>query len=140
MPKIDEVIDQLGNAQYLSTLDLTKGYWQVPVSADAQRKTAFTTSFGLFEFRRMPFGLQGAPTTFQRMMDKLLDGLGDFAKAYIGCLQYKLGGALTAPTYGVAMIAESGPVWHGGVYVPWAYSGRGQGVDETVKDCSSPVL
>ena len=43
----------------------------------------------------MPFGLQGAPATFQRMMDKLLDGLGDFAKAYIDdlmhYLQYKLG-------------------------------------------------
>jgi len=83
MPRIDELIDQLGKAQYLSTLDLTKGYWQVPVSADAQQKTAFTTPFGLFEFKRMPFGLQGAPATFQRMMDKLLDGLGDFARAYI---------------------------------------------------------
>jgi len=83
MPRIDELIDQLGKAQYLSTLDLTKGYWQVPVSADAQQKTAFTTPFGLFEFKRMPFGLQGAPVTFQRMMDKLLDGLGDFARAYI---------------------------------------------------------
>ena len=61
MPRIDELIDQLGKAQYLSTLDLTKGYWQVPVSADAQQKTAFTTPFGLFEFKRMPFGLQGAP-------------------------------------------------------------------------------
>ena len=83
MPRIDELIDQLGKAQYLSTLDLTKGYWQVPVSADAQQKTAFTTPFGLFEFKRMPFGLQGAPATFQRMMDKLLDGLGGFARAYI---------------------------------------------------------
>ena len=83
MPRIDELIDELGRARYLSTLDLTKGYWQVPVSTDAQRKTAFTTPFGLFQFRRMPFGLQGAPATFQRMMDKLLDGIGDFAKAYI---------------------------------------------------------
>ena len=83
MPRVDEMIDQLGRAQYLSTLDLTRGYWQVPVSANAQHKTAFATPFGLFEFRRMPFGLQGAPATFQRMMDRLLDGLGDFAKAYI---------------------------------------------------------
>ena len=83
MPRVDELIDHLGRTQYLSTLDLTRGYWQVPVSANAQHKTAFTTPFGLFEFKRMPFGLQGAPATFQRMMDKLLDGLGDFAKAYI---------------------------------------------------------
>ena len=64
-------------------LDLTRGYWQVPVSAKDQHKTAFVTPFGLFEFRRMLFGLQGAPVTFQPMMDRLLDGLGDFAKDYI---------------------------------------------------------
>ena len=39
--------------------------------------------YGLFQFRRMPFGLQGAPATFQRMVDKLLDGLGHYASAYI---------------------------------------------------------
>ena len=83
MTRVDEMIDQLGRAQYLSTLDLTRGYWQVPVSAKDQHKTAFVTPFGLFEFRRMLFGLQGAPVTFQPMMDRLLDGLGDFAKDYI---------------------------------------------------------
>ena len=83
MLRVDEMIDQLGRAQYLSTLDLTRGYWQVPVSAKDQHKTAFVTPFGLFEFRRMLFGLQGAPVTFQPMMDRLLDGLGDFAKDYI---------------------------------------------------------
>ena len=80
MPRVDALIDHLGRAQYLSTLDLTRGYWQVPVSANAQHKTAFASPFGLFEFKRMPFGLQGAPATFQRMMDKLLDGLGNFCQ------------------------------------------------------------
>ena len=71
MPRISDLIDQLGTAKYITTLDLTKGYWQVPVARD---ETAFTTPFRLFEFKRMPFGLQGAPATFQRMMDKLLEG------------------------------------------------------------------
>ena len=61
MPRISDLIDQLGTAKYITTLDLTKGYWQVPVARDDQCKTAFTTPFGLFEFKRTPFGLQGAP-------------------------------------------------------------------------------
>ena len=77
MPRIDELIDRLGSANYISTLDLTRGYWQVPVAQESQPKTAFTTPFGLFNFTVMPFGLHGAPATFQRMMDTLLRGAED---------------------------------------------------------------
>ena len=45
--------------------------------------TAFTTPFGLFQFRVLPFGLQGAPATFQRMMDIILNDTGDYAAAYL---------------------------------------------------------
>ena len=65
MPRIDEVIDQLGRAKFVTTLDLTRGYWQVPMAEKAKEKTAFVTPFGLYQFRVMPFGLQGAPATFQ---------------------------------------------------------------------------
>ena len=87
MPRIDELIDRLGGAKYISTLDLTRGYWQVPVAAESQAKTAFTTPFGLYDFTVMPFGLQGAPATFQRLMDNLLRGVGDYAAAYLDDLQ-----------------------------------------------------
>ena len=83
MPRIDDLIDQLGKARYLTTLDLTRGYWQVPVAADVRHKTAFVTPFGLYQFTVMPFGLQGAPATFQRLMDQVLRGVGDFAAAYL---------------------------------------------------------
>ena len=83
MPRVDDLLDELGQARFISMLDLTKGYWQVPVEKTAQAKTAFRTPFGLYQFRRMPFGLQGAPSTFQRMMDSLLVGMQDFAAAYL---------------------------------------------------------
>ena len=83
LPRIDDIIDQIGRAQYLTTIDLTKGYWQVPVASEDRHKTAFCTPFGLFEFNVMPFGLQGAPGTFQRLMDGLIRGLSSFASAYL---------------------------------------------------------
>ena len=55
----------------------------MPVAKCDREKTAFRTPFGLFEFSRMPFGLHGAPATFQRMVDRLLDGLECCSAAYI---------------------------------------------------------
>lgn len=54
MPRIDDLIDRLGRARFITTLDLTRGYWQMPVAAEDQHKTAFATPFGLFQFRVMP--------------------------------------------------------------------------------------
>lgn len=76
-------LDRLGDASFITTLDLSRGYWQVPVRQQDQHKTAFTTPYGLFQFRVMPFGLQGAPATFQRMMDVILQETHDFAAAYL---------------------------------------------------------
>ena len=71
MPRIEEMLDQIGNAHFITTLDLAKGYWQVPMSEEDKEKTAFV---GLFQFVTMPFRLCGAPATFQRMMDSVLRG------------------------------------------------------------------
>lgn len=83
MPCIDDLIDRVGQATFISTLDFTREYWQVPVAEDSQPKTAFTTPFGLYQFKVMPFGLQSAPACFQLMMDRLIDGLDESAAAYI---------------------------------------------------------
>ncbi len=72
MPRVDDLIDRLGGAKYITTLDLSRGYWQVPVDTESRHLTGFTTPFGLFQFKVMPFRLHGAPATFQRMMDRLL--------------------------------------------------------------------
>ena len=83
MPRIDDLIDSIGGAKFITTIDLNRGYWQVPVAEQDRSKTAFTTPQGLFQFTVMPFGLSGAPATFQRMLDTLIDGLESFTAAYL---------------------------------------------------------
>ncbi len=71
LPRIEETLDSLTGAQWFSTMDLASGYNQVPVTEGDKYKTAFCTPFGLFEWNRMPFGLCNAPSTFQRLMQRL---------------------------------------------------------------------
>lgn len=71
LPRIEESLDALSGAKWFSTMDLASGYNQVPVTEQDKSKTAFCTPFGLFEFNRMPFGLCNAPSTFQRLMERM---------------------------------------------------------------------
>jgi hypothetical protein len=75
LPRIDDSLDSLAGARYFSTLDLLSGYWQVPLDADAQEKSAFVTRNGLWKWKVLPFGLTSAPATFERLMEKVLSGL-----------------------------------------------------------------
>jgi len=83
MPRVNELIERLGKAKYLTTLDLCKGYWQVPLADSAKELTAFRVPSGLYHFKFMPFGLQGATANFQRLVDWVLRGMDHFAAAYI---------------------------------------------------------
>ncbi|CAM5149942.1 unnamed protein product [Natator depressus] len=83
IPRVDKLVDQLGMARYLTTLDQTKGYWQIPLAKNAKEKTAFSTPDGWFQYTVLPFGLHGAPATFQRLMDKLLRPHARYAAAYL---------------------------------------------------------
>ena len=74
LPWVDDSLDLLAHSKYFTTLDLASGYLQVKVEPQSQEKTAFVTHSGLFEFKKMPFGLCNAPATFQRLMERVLEG------------------------------------------------------------------
>ena len=84
LPLVEDCLDKLGKAFYFSKIDLRSGYWQVKVHSDDIEKTAFHTQSGHHEFTVVPFGLQGAPSTFQRLMHHYLPlYLGKFCLVYI---------------------------------------------------------
>ena len=75
LPHIHDFNARLIGARVFSKVDLVRGYHQIPVAAEDVQKTAIVTPFGLYEYLRMPFGLKNAAQRFQRLMDKILDGL-----------------------------------------------------------------
>ena len=74
LPYISAILDRLRDARYLSSMDIKSAYWQVPVKESCRELTAFTVpgGRGLYQFKRMPFGLSNAPATWQRLIDKVL--------------------------------------------------------------------
>ena len=83
MPKINDLLDYIGQSKYLTMLDLMKGYWQVQIDEKDKEKTAFTSLLELLQFATMPFGLSGGPATFQRLMDHVLRGTEEYAGVYL---------------------------------------------------------
>ena len=83
LPNIDDVLAAFNGAKYFSKLDLKSGYFQIEMTEEAKPKTAFVTHMGLFQFNRLPFGLNTAPAVFQDCMNTALQGL-----LYKCCLCY----------------------------------------------------
>ena len=73
LPYMDAILRKLQGAKYISTLDLSSAYHQIPLKEESRLLTAFTVpGLGLFQFTHMPYGLSQAGATFQRLIDQVI--------------------------------------------------------------------
>lgn len=77
------LVEQVARCPFISTLDLRAGYWQIAMDPNSAALTAFATPRGLYQFTKMPFGLKGTSSTFQRLMNRVLNPYSEFATAYL---------------------------------------------------------
>lgn len=70
-----DTLNRLGSSRVFSTIDSSGAFHAVPVKAEDQEKTAFSTPFGTFAFAFMPFGLTNAPSTYARLVRRVLEGI-----------------------------------------------------------------
>lgn len=75
LPRMEDCVDRVGSARFVTKLDLLKGYWQVPLTPRAAEISAFVTPDCFMQYSVMSFGLRNAPATFQRLMCKVLSGV-----------------------------------------------------------------
>ena len=81
MPRVEDILAKLGKEKFFTTLDLRSGYHLIALDKESIKKTAFCTPFGKYEYLKVPFGLAQAPSYFQKLMNKVLNGL-NFAFTY----------------------------------------------------------
>jgi hypothetical protein len=98
LPFIDEMLERLANHAYFCFLDGYSGFLQIPIHLDDKHKTTFTCPYGMFAYKRMPFGLCNAPASFQRCMmavfsefiEKIvvvfMDDFSVYGKTFMDCL------------------------------------------------------
>ena len=82
-PNIDDIVQRIGKARWLSSFDAKGAYWQCKIRADHQWLTAFVCDEGLFEWVRVPFGLKNSGFCFMRTVKQLLQPIKRFADSYV---------------------------------------------------------
>lgn len=75
LPRIDDILDQLGRAKWFSVVDLMSGFHQIPLDEASRDITSFSVDSGSYRFTRLPFGLSVSPNSFQRMMSIAFAGI-----------------------------------------------------------------
>jgi hypothetical protein len=84
VPYVRDLFAQLQDSKWFSKLDFCSGYFQIKMDPESKKYTAFSTEFGLFQFKVMPMGLTNSAATFQRFVQHVFaDFLTDFVKVYI---------------------------------------------------------
>ncbi len=84
LPNMEDTLRKLGPGyQYFSKLDLKSGFYQIPIKEEDKEKTAFVTSFGLYQFNVLPMGLKNSPPTFQKVMSDTLQLCRSFSLVYL---------------------------------------------------------
>ena len=81
LPTLDEMLTKLSGGEKFTKLDLSQAYHQLELSPESRVYTTINTHRGLYEFTRLPFGVNSAVSIFQRTMENLLAGLP-------GCVVY----------------------------------------------------
>ena len=72
LPRINETIEALAGSVFFMTIDLLSGFWQVPLAEEANEKTTLRANNKLYQYNVIPFGFYNAPSTFMRLMDRVL--------------------------------------------------------------------
>ena len=81
IPPIDDCIDNIGQAKYVTKFNLLKGFWEIPLTKRAKKISAFVITDCLYQYKVMPFGMKNFPATFQRLVNSLIFNL-------VGCEAY----------------------------------------------------
>jgi hypothetical protein len=94
----EEIFSKLAGDSIFSKFDMSKGYWQIPIRFKDRDVTTIATHRGLFRFKKMPFGLIGAPATYTRMMRQLLEKMENIHNYMDDCLVHTAGWKLHLDT------------------------------------------
>ena len=73
LPRMDELINEIAKSKYYSTVDLKCAYYQVPLAMEDRKFTAFEANGKLYQYCRMPFGVTNGVSTFQQIIDNLIE-------------------------------------------------------------------
>ena len=72
LPRIDDILSRVRGKKFMSTVDLTNCYWQIPISPDSRKYFTTATQKGLFRYTRMPMGARNSSTHCQRVVEEIM--------------------------------------------------------------------